>query len=83
MKQLSGGLILFTALSTMLLSMISFDADAARIFNAQQFKGTYRPNFMDVQATLAYHIASNHEIEMLGLWQRYRFDQCHPRGWSG
>lgn len=54
-------------------------AQAQRFFATQELKGTYQPDFADVQATLAYRLAPGHEVEALGIWADHRF-RLDPSG---
>lgn len=48
-------------------------AQAERFFSTQELRGDYRPDYTDVQGTLAYRIAPGHTLETLGLWVNHEF----------
>jgi len=54
-------------------------AQARRFFSTQELKGTYQPDYVDLQALLAYRLAPGHEVEFLGLWADHIF-RLDPRG---
>jgi hypothetical protein len=54
-------------------------ARAQRFFSTQELKGTYQPDYTDVQGLLAYRFAPGHEIEALGLYADHTFN-LDPRG---
>ena len=48
-------------------------AQASRFFGTQELKGTYQPDFTDVQGTFAYRLAPQHELEGVGVWADHDF----------
>lgn len=55
------------------LAVAGRSAQARSFFGSQELKGTYDPQFADVQGTVTYRLAEGHEIHGLGLWLRHRF----------
>jgi hypothetical protein len=54
-------------------------ARAGSLFGTQELKGTYEPDFADVQAAVGYTIAPGHELEAIGVLARHAFS-LDPRG---
>lgn len=48
-------------------------AQAYRFFSTQELKGSYQPDYTDLQASLSYRFAPGHEVEALGIWAEHRF----------
>lgn len=48
-------------------------AQASRFFGTQELKGTYQPDFTDVQGTFAYRLTPEHEVEGVGVWADHDF----------
>ncbi|MDX1439036.1 MAG: TonB-dependent receptor, partial [Rubricoccaceae bacterium] len=44
-----------------------------RFFATQELKGTYDPEFHDVQGIVDYQFADGHDLHLLGMWARHRF----------
>ncbi len=48
-------------------------AQAQRFFSTQELKGTYQPDFTDVQGTLSYRLLPGHDIEVLAILADHEF----------
>lgn len=61
------------------------NAQARSFFSTQELKGTYDPNFADVQGTLTYRLADGHEVHALGLYldHSFRLDPTRRRTYFG
>lgn len=55
------------------LALAGRSAQARSFFGSQELKGTYDPQFTDLQGTLTVRLAEGHEVHGLGLWLRHRF----------
>ncbi|MEM1271774.1 MAG: TonB-dependent receptor, partial [Bacteroidota bacterium] len=48
-------------------------ARARRLFGTQELKGTYDPDYTDLQANLTFDLGNGHTFEALGLWAQHEF----------
>lgn len=48
-------------------------AQPGRFFGTQELKGSYQPDYTDVQATAVYRFAPGHELDVTGLWAQHEF----------
>lgn len=48
-------------------------ARASRFFATQELKGTYEPDYTDVQANLVFTLTPGHELNVLGIWAEHEF----------
>ncbi|NBC17652.1 MAG: TonB-dependent receptor, partial [Bacteroidetes bacterium] len=49
-------------------------ARAQRFFATQELKGSYQPDYTDVQGLVGYRLAPGHEVEAVGIWADHTFD---------
>ncbi|MEX0747861.1 MAG: TonB-dependent receptor, partial [Rhodothermales bacterium] len=49
-------------------------ARAQHFFSTQELRGTYRPDYTDVQGLFSYRIADGHDVEVLGIWADHVFN---------
>ncbi len=48
-------------------------AQAQRFFSTQELKGTYQPDYTDLQAMLSFKIAPGHTLDAIGIWADHDF----------
>lgn len=70
---LDAGLAVRGGVGALGLAVAGRSARPQRFFAGQELKGTYDPDFRDIQGLATYALAEGHELRVLGMLARHRF----------